>query len=195
MTKTKEIGSLKKQAKGMRKESAHLRMESVNANSCVTPTDTTSSKANGSSWVAGQSGNPAGRPLGARQKIATQLLEDLQEVWQEKGKTILYRMAIEEPSRLAQIAYGILPKEAFVKVENAIDPRLKALQNMDAEALAALGGLIDAIKAAKVDGEPGKIFAWIEEDLRARLATEIDGFGSKAVATAPANENKSDSDQ
>jgi hypothetical protein len=195
MTKTKDIGSLKKQAKGTRKESADLRMGSVNASSCVAPSETTSSKANGHSWVAGQSGNPAGRPLGARQKIATQLLEDLQEVWQEKGKTILYRMAIEEPSRLAQIAYGILPKEAFVKVENVVDPRLKALQNMDADALAALGGLIDAIKAAKVDGEPGKIFGWIEEDLRARLATEIDGFGSKAVATAPANENKSESGQ
>jgi hypothetical protein len=195
MAKPKEIGSLKKQAKEMRKESADLRMGSVNANSCVTPSETTSSKANGSSWVAGQSGNPAGRPLGARQKIASQLLEDLQEVWQEKGKAILYRMAIEEPSRLAQIAYGILPKEAFVKVENAIDPRLRTLQNMDTEALAALGGLINAITAANVEGDPGKIFAWIEEDLRARLATEIEGNGSKAVATAHANDDEEESRQ
>ena len=46
---------------------------------------------------------------------------------------------------------------------------------MDAESLAALGGLIDAIKAAKADGsEPGTVFAWIEEDLRARMAVPVE---------------------
>ena len=43
---------------------------------------------------------------------------------------------------------------------------------MDADALAALGGLINAIKSAKADGsEPGTVFAWIEGDLRARMPT------------------------
>jgi hypothetical protein len=62
----------------------------------------------------------------------------------------------------------------FVKVENIVDPRLKALQQMDAEALAALGGLINAIKDAKAeDIEPGTVFAWVEEDLRARMAVPV----------------------
>jgi hypothetical protein len=30
----------------------------------------------------------------------------------------LERLADEEPAKIAAIAYGILPKEAFVKVEN-----------------------------------------------------------------------------
>ena len=61
-------------------------------------------------------------------------------------------------------------------VQNELDPRLKALQNMDAEALAALGGLINAIKEAKADGcEPGTVFAWVEEDLRARMAVPVKG--------------------
>jgi hypothetical protein len=78
-------------------------------------------------------------------------------------------------------AFGILPKEAFVKVQNELDPRLKALQNMDADALAALGGLINAIKEAKADGcEPGTVFAWIEEDLRARIAVPIEPSLSEA---------------
>ena len=63
----------------------------------------------------------------------------------------------------------------FVKIENQLDPRLKTLQNMDADALAALGGLINAIKEAKADGcEPGTVFAWVEEDLRARMAVPVE---------------------
>ena len=83
------------------------------------------------------------------------------------------RLADEEPAKIAAIAYGILPKEAFVKIENQLDPRLKTLQNMDAEALAALGGLVDAIKAANVDGDPEAIFKAITENLPAWMATPV----------------------
>ena len=44
---------------------------------------------------------------------------------------------------------------------------------MDAEALAALGGLIDAIKAANVNGEPEAIFRAISENLPSWLATPV----------------------
>ena len=144
MAKSKETLSLKKQANSMRKEDANLRMGSVNANSCVVSSDTTSSKANGRSWVAGQSGNPAGRPLGARQRIANQLLEDLQEVWAEKGKAILYRMAIDDPSRLATIAYGLLPRDIFVRVEDQ-----RAPGNLE-----SIRELLDILEAAGVK-DPG----------------------------------------
>jgi hypothetical protein len=100
-------------------------------------------------------------------------LKDIGSLWDRRGPEILERLADEEPAKIAAIAYGILPKEAFVKVENIVDPRLKALQQMDAEALAALGGLIDAIKAANVDGEPGAIFQAISENLPSWLATPV----------------------
>jgi hypothetical protein len=108
-----------------------------------------------------------------RQRISERLLADLAEVWDRRGPDVLERLADEDPSKLAAIAFGILPKEAFVKVENIVDPRLKALQQMDAEALAALGGLIDAIKAANVEGEPGAIFQAISENLPAWMATPV----------------------
>ena len=60
-----------------------------------------------------------------------------------------------------------------MKIENQLDPRLKTLQNMDAEALAALGGLVDAIKAANVDGDPEAIFKAISENLPAWMATPV----------------------
>ena len=126
-------------------------------------------------WLPGESGNPAGRPVGSRQRIAENLLKDIGSLWDRRGPEILERLADEEPAKIAAIAYGILPKEAFVKIENQLDPRLKTLQNMDADALAALGGLINAIKEAKADGcEPGTVFAWVEEDLRARMAVPVE---------------------
>ena len=155
----------------MRKESAQLRTPCVNANSYVPTGDATSSKANGRSWVAGQSGNPAGRPLGARQKIANQLLEDLQEVWAEKGKAILYRLAIDDPSRLATIAYGLLPRDIFVRVEDQ-----RAPGNLE-----SIRELLDILEAAGVK-DP--------EDLRARLATEIAGSVSNPLASGHDDNDK-----
>jgi hypothetical protein len=88
--------------------------------------------------------------VSSRQRIAESLLKDIGSLWDRRGPEILERLADEEPAKIAAIAYGILPKEAFVKVENIVDPRLKALQQMDADALAALGGLIDATKVARL---------------------------------------------
>src|SRR6516165_7250408 len=119
--------------------------------------------------------NSPGRPVSSRQRIAESLLKDIGSLWDRRRPEILEWLADEEPAKIAAIAYGILPKEAFVKIENQLDPRLKTLQNMDADALAALGGPINAIKEAKADGcEPGTVFAWVEEDLRARMAVPVE---------------------
>ena len=68
-------------------------------------------------WKPGQSGNPAGRPIGARQKISEKLLADLAVVWETEGESVLRRLAIEDPGKLAQIAYGLLPRDVFISVE------------------------------------------------------------------------------
>jgi hypothetical protein len=47
--------------------------------------------------------------VGARQKISERLLGDLAEVWAEHGKSVLERLAKDEPAKLAQVAYGLLP--------------------------------------------------------------------------------------
>ena len=60
----------------------------------------------GYGWKPGQSGNPAGRPLGARARISEKLLADLTTVWEHQGESVLRRLAIEDPGKLAQIAYG-----------------------------------------------------------------------------------------
>ena len=45
-------------------------------------------------WKKGQSGNPKGRPVGARHKFSEAFCEDLHEVWKAQGKQAL-EMAAE----------------------------------------------------------------------------------------------------
>jgi hypothetical protein len=44
-------------------------------------TDLPSRRVNGRMWVAGQSGNPAGRPVGARGRFSQQFIEDMRASW------------------------------------------------------------------------------------------------------------------
>ena len=59
----------------------------------------------------GQSGNPAGRPKGARSKLSETFLKDALEAWEDNGKTALKAMADEKPNEFAKMIAGILPKE------------------------------------------------------------------------------------
>lgn len=68
----------------------------------------------------------------------------------------------------------VLPKELSVTVQQQVDPRLKSLQNLDAEALGALGGIMNAIVEAKAGGvDPGTVFTAIETNLAAWLAKPV----------------------
>ena len=55
--------------------------------------------------------------MGARQRISEQLLADLAVVWEERGVSVLQRLAVTDPGKLAQIAYGLLPRDVFISVE------------------------------------------------------------------------------
>ena len=94
-------------------------------------------------------------------------------VWEEHGKTVLERLAKDDPAKLAQIAYGLLPRDVFVRVEDQRTPG-----NLDPDAYAALRRLLDIIQASGVEGQPQQVFEMIEEDLRARFATPVDSNDS-----------------
>jgi hypothetical protein len=70
----------------------------------------------GRPWQPGQSGNPNGRPIGARQKIAERIIDDIRVEWERSGAQVLQRMAVEEPSKFAQLAAGLIPREALLTV-------------------------------------------------------------------------------
>ena len=62
-------------------------------------------------WKPGQSGNPAGRPKGSRNKINDYFLRDLQALWEESGDTILRQTAASKPEVIVKAMVALLPKQ------------------------------------------------------------------------------------
>lgn len=123
-------------------------------------------------WLKGKTGNPSGRPLAARQRISEKLLADLASVWEAHGESVLERLALTEPGKLAQIAYGLLPRDVFISVEQ------RAPGNLEPNEWATLRRVLDIIQACAPDGaEPSAIFETIETALRAEYAKQIEVIG------------------
>ena len=68
-------------------------------------------------WQPGQSGNPAGRPVGARSKLAEAFLEDFYAHWQKNGTTAIEELFENDKATYVKIAASIMPKEVKVDVE------------------------------------------------------------------------------
>lgn len=119
-------------------------------------------------WKPGQSGNPAGRPIGARAKISEKLLSDLADVWEAQGVSVLQRLAVTDPGKLAQIAYGLLPRDVFISVEQ------RTPGNLDPDEWAILRRVIDLIQANANGAELGPVLELLENALRADQAKMID---------------------
>jgi hypothetical protein len=67
-------------------------------------------------WLKGTTGNAAGRGMTNRQRISQKLLGDLATVWETHGESVLERLALSDPGKLATIAYGLLPRDVFISV-------------------------------------------------------------------------------
>ena len=93
-------------------------------------------------WLPGTASPSPGRPVISRQRISEKLLADLAEVWAEHGKDVLLKLAVSDPGKLATIAYGLLPKDVFISVEQ------KTPGNLEPEVWAALRRVLDLIQAA-----------------------------------------------
>jgi hypothetical protein len=65
----------------------------------------------GKTFQPGQVANPAGRPLGARNRLNKALIEDLFAEWKEGGRAALKIMRIEEPAQFVKCALATLPRE------------------------------------------------------------------------------------
>ena len=74
-------------------------------------TDLTVRKQRGRPFVKGQSGNPAGRPIGARNKVSALFMENVYDQWQKYGIEALKKAAQEEPMQFCKMMAGLVPKE------------------------------------------------------------------------------------
>jgi Family of unknown function (DUF5681) len=66
-------------------------------------------------WKPGQSGNPAGRPKGSRNKLAEQFFVDIYENWTKNGAATVEQVRVDDPSTYLRVVAQALPKEFVVK--------------------------------------------------------------------------------
>lgn len=84
----------------------------------------------------GQSGNPAGRPKGAKHKLTEAFWTDFAAAWEAHGGPALAHVATNDPSTFVRVAASVMPKEAEVTLR-----RVTAKELPDDELAAiALGG-------------------------------------------------------
>ena len=62
------------------------------------------------SWTKGQSGNPAGRPPGARSRYSEQFFRDLHAEWEVSGAAALRRLAETDPGAYLRLYAGLMSK-------------------------------------------------------------------------------------
>jgi hypothetical protein len=84
---------------------------------CRSQTDNTNAQQKPWLFKPGQSGNPAGRPKGSRNKLAEDFLADAYQQWQQHGSQALETMATSEPAKFCQMVASLLPKESVFQDE------------------------------------------------------------------------------
>jgi hypothetical protein len=110
-------------------------------------------------WKPGQSGNPAGRPAGSRNKLSEAVLADIAADWAAGGAEAIARVRATDPSTYFRVVASILPKDVMLNVQQSTPG------NLDADAYSALRPLLDVIESCGAIGEPQQVFEMIEEDL------------------------------
>ena len=67
----------------------------------------------------GQSGNPAGRPKGARNKLAERFLEDLYADWKDHGQETLIKLRESRPAVYVRVVAMLIPRHAQLNIEGS----------------------------------------------------------------------------
>lgn len=99
----------------------------------VAAADKTAPKQRGVPFQPGQSGNPAGRPKGARQKLGEDFLKAMQEDFATNGAAVISTVRDEKPDQYLKVIASILPKE----IELSADVVVMTKEQRDAAVAAA----------------------------------------------------------
>jgi len=76
----------------------------------------------------GQSGNPAGRPKGSRNKLGEAFIQAMYDDFTEHGADVIDKVRLEKPDQYLKVVASILPQQLNVKVtpfEEMTDDQLR----------------------------------------------------------------------
>src|SRR5258707_6493818 len=101
----------------------------------------------GGRWQPGQSGNPAGRPRGSRNKLGESFITELYVHWIENGAKAIVEVREKQPAVYLKIVASLLPKQLEIKDD--------AFDGLTDEQLAAFIAHERAALGLGAESEPG----------------------------------------
>lgn len=71
-------------------------------------------------WAKGETGNPHGRPVGARSKLTTRFVEDLQRDWVQHGPAVIALLRETNPAAYLGAVLALVPKQLHIDGGDAL---------------------------------------------------------------------------
>jgi hypothetical protein len=129
-------------------------------------------------WPAGVSGNPGGRPLGARGAFSEEFMRSLRKVWALEGETAMLRTAKENPTAFTALCARLLPTEVSATIEQTT-PR-----GLDADDLAILRAIKQSLPDAN-SRTPSEVLNFVLDACRAHSSHQLIDATSEAQTEGP----------
>jgi hypothetical protein len=93
----------------------------------------------------GQSGNPAGRPKGARNKLGEAFIQALHDDFEEHGVAAIQVVRAEKPDQYLKVIASLLPKDVNLNINDQLgemsdDDLIQRIRELDATIAPFLAG-------------------------------------------------------